>query len=126
MRRALVFAVILALPLAVRQLTTSTGAEPDDAAVAVVAHVDVMPNFTEAGRDLLHQAAEATRKDLGVVHVDVFEELSRPNHSTVVTVWKDRRAYDASVAADHTRTFRAKLQPMLGSPFDERLHRVTH
>ena len=124
MKRALAFALLLVLLYGVRQVISATGPAADDESVAVVNHVDVTPNFTEAGRDLLRQVAEATRKDPGIVRVDVFEELGRPNHSTVVTVWQDRRAYDASLAADHTRTFRAKIQPMLGSPFDERIHRV--
>ena len=56
--------------------------------------------------------------------IEVLEELGRPNHSTVVEVWASRQAYEDHLAADHTRAFRNKLQPMLGSPFDERLHRL--
>jgi quinol monooxygenase YgiN len=41
----------------------------------------------------------------------------------VVEVWKSRKAYDDHLAIDHVKAYRAKLQPMLGSPFDERLHR---
>jgi quinol monooxygenase YgiN len=37
-------------------------------------------------------------------------------------VWENRAAFDAHLEAEHTREFRGKLQPMLGSPFDERLH----
>ena len=67
--------------------------------------------------------ATAARKDEGAVRIEVFEEIGRPNHSTVVEVWKTRKAFDDHLAADHVRAYRAKLQPMLGSPFDERLHR---
>jgi quinol monooxygenase YgiN len=90
----------------------------------VVTHVDVMPKFTAAGRDLLLQFAVESRKDPGAVRIEVFEELSRPNHSTVVEVWESRKAYDDHLAAEHTRGYRTRLQPMLGSPFDERLHRI--
>jgi quinol monooxygenase YgiN len=90
----------------------------------VVTHVDVMPKFTATGRELLAQFAVDSRKDSGAVRIEVYEELGRPNHSTVVEVWKSRKAYDDHIAADHTRAYRAKLQPMLGSPFDERLHRL--
>lgn len=100
-------------------------AAPADESIAVVTHVDVMPNFTAAGRSLLKEFAVAARNDPGVVRVEVLEELGRPNHSTLVEIWKNRRAYDDHLAADHTRTFRTKLQPMLGSPFDERLHRLS-
>ena len=89
-----------------------------------MSHVDVMPNFTAAGRDVLRQFVAESREDPGAIRVEVFEEAARPNHSTVVAVWKDRKSYDDHLAAEHTRARRATLQPMLGSPFDERLHRV--
>jgi quinol monooxygenase YgiN len=91
--------------------------------LCVVTHVDVMPKFTAEGRELLRQFAAASRKDAGSVSIDVFEELSRPNHSTVVESWKTRQAYEDHLSLDHVRAYRGKLQPMLGSPFDERLHR---
>jgi len=91
----------------------------------VVTHVDVMPRFTRAARDLLNQFAVESRKDAGAVRIEVYEELSRPNHSTVVEIWSGRKAYEDHLGAAHTRAYRAKLQPMLGSPFDERLHRLS-
>jgi quinol monooxygenase YgiN len=91
----------------------------------VVTHVDVLPKFTKAGRDLLNQFAVDSRKDAGAVRIEVYEELGRRNHSTVVEVWSSRKAYEDHLEAAHTRAYRAKLQPMLGSPFDERLHRLT-
>ena len=96
-----------------------------DESLYVVTHIDVIPKFTQAGRDLLKQFAVESRKDAGAVRIDVLEELGRPNHSTVVEIWASRQAYDDHLAAEHTRAYRAKLQPMLGSPFDERLHRLT-
>jgi len=91
----------------------------------VVTHVDVMPKFTDAARDLLKQFAVDSRKNAGAVRIEVLEELGRPNHSTVVEIWANRQAYEDHLAAEHTKAYRAKLQPMLGSPFDERLHRLT-
>jgi quinol monooxygenase YgiN len=96
-----------------------------DERLYVVTHVDVMPKFTDAARDLLKQFAVDSRKDAGAVRIEVLEELGRPNHSTVVEIWASRQAYDDHLAAEHTKAYRAKLQPMLGSPFDERLHRLS-
>ena len=104
--------------------TLASAANAADEPVYVVTHVDVMPKFTDAGRDLLKQFAVDSRNDAGAVRIEVLEELGRPNHSTVVDVWASRQAYEDHLAADHTRAFRTKLQPMLGSPFDERLHRL--
>jgi quinol monooxygenase YgiN len=101
--------------------STTTADEP----LYVVTHVDVMPKFVAPARELLKQFATASRDDAGAVRVEVMEELNRPNHSTVVEVWKNAKAYEDHLAAEHTRAYRTKLQPMLGSPFDERLHRLS-
>jgi quinol monooxygenase YgiN len=42
----------------------------------------------------------------------------------MVEVWRSRQDFESHLAASHTRSFREKLQPMLGSPFDERLHKL--
>jgi quinol monooxygenase YgiN len=83
-----------------------------------------MPMFTKSGRDLLKQFAVDSRRDPGAVRIEVYEEVSRHNHSSVVEVWSSRKAYEDHLGAAHTRAYRAKLQPMLG-PFDERLHHLT-
>lgn len=88
----------------------------------VVTHVDLMPPFAEAGGKLLSEFAAQARRDPGAVRYEVLIEPSRRNHLTLVSVWESRAAFDRHLAAEHTRAFRQKLQPMLGSPFDERLH----
>ncbi len=97
---------------------------PAEARIYVATHVDVIPPHAAAGKELLKTFAVDTRKDAGAVRVEVLQDLSRSNHFTVVTVWEDRKSFDDHLAAAHTREFRTKLQPMLGSPFDERLHRL--
>jgi quinol monooxygenase YgiN len=102
-----------------------SGTATATAAIYVVTHVDVMPKFTADGRELLKDFTSHSKNDPGVVRIETIEEVSRPNHSTIVEVWKDRKSFDAHLESDHTRAFRTKLQPMLGSPFDERLHHLT-
>jgi quinol monooxygenase YgiN len=106
------------------RLVSAHGSVAAEEPLYVVTHVDAMPKFTAAASELLKQFADDSRNDAGAVRIEVLEEVSRPNHSTVVEVWRDRKAYDEHLAADHTRAYRAKLQPMLGSPFDERLHHM--
>ncbi len=74
----------------------------------VVTHVDVPP----------------PRKDDGNLRYDVVQQTNRPNHFTVVEVWKSRKAFDAHAMAAHVREFRDKLTPMSGALYDERLYRV--
>ena len=38
------------------------------------------------------------------------------------TIWQNKSAFEAHLALPHTKSFREKIQPLLGSPFDERLH----
>jgi quinol monooxygenase YgiN len=86
----------------------------------VVAHVDVAPN-TQAPM-LLQQLAEASRQEPGNVRFDVLQHAMRGNHFTVIEQWRDQDALDAHVAAAHTRAYRDALQPLTGSPLDERVY----
>jgi quinol monooxygenase YgiN len=89
--------------------------------IVVVSHVDVAPNPQVAV--MLRGLAEASRKEPGSVRFDVVQHTMRANHFTVVEVWRDQKALDAHVAAPHTRQYRDALQPMTGSPLDERVYK---
>jgi quinol monooxygenase YgiN len=124
MRKAIAVVALVLIGLAIRSSwPVSARGDEKDESICVVTHVDVIPPFTAEGRKLLQEFSTETRRDAGLVRVEVFEELGRPNHSTVVEVWKSKKAYEDHLAAAHVKAYRAKLQPMLGSPFDERLHR---
>ena len=125
MRKIILHVVLMTTILSTGWRASAEGTAAVEEPLYVVTHVDVMPRFTKAARALLNQFAVESRKDAGAVRIEVYEELSRPNHSTVVEVWSGRQAYEDHLGADHTRAYRAKLQPMLGSPFDERLHRLS-
>jgi quinol monooxygenase YgiN len=92
--------------------------------IFVVTHVDVLPAEAAAGTKLLKQYAEQSRKDKGAVRVEVYIQISRINHFSVVEVWENRQALDAHEAAPHTKKFREQIDPLLGSPYDERLHTI--
>lgn len=93
-------------------------------AVYVVSHVDVPPPRKDEVVAALNPLAEQSRKGAGNVRFDVWQQTSRPNHFTVVEAWKDQKAYDARGSAAPQRDFRAKLGPMLGALYDERLFRT--
>ena len=92
------------------------------AQVIVVAHVDVAPNPQVAV--MLKDLAETSRKEAGNIRFDVVQHTMRANHFTVVEVWRDQKALDAHVAAPHTKQYRDTLQPMTGSPLDERVYKA--
>jgi quinol monooxygenase YgiN len=101
-----------------------TAAKNGGGSVYVITHVDVTPNYAEPGTKLLQQFAMESRKDPGVVRFEVLKQDSRGNHFTVVEVWQTQQAFDAHSSAAHTKAFREKLGPMLGSPYDERVHSI--
>ena len=87
--------------------------------IYVVTHVDIIPPEAAAGTKLVQQYVTDTRKDKGNVRVEASSEISRGNHISIVEVWQTRQAYEAHNAAEHTRQFREKVQPILGSPWDD-------
>ncbi len=88
--------------------------------VFVISHVDVAPN-TEAP-NLLQKLADASRQEAGNLRFDVLQHTQRANHFTVVEHWQGQGALDTHVAAAHTREYRDALQPLTGSPLDERAY----
>lgn len=88
----------------------------------VVTYIDVFPNFAADTNKFLLQFAADSRKDPGSVRFEVLRDVERTNHFTVVEVWQSRQAYETHLTLDHSKQFRQKLQPGLGSPFDERMY----
>ncbi|MEP6961698.1 MAG: antibiotic biosynthesis monooxygenase [Acidobacteriota bacterium] len=102
-------------------LALSLYAQPPER-IYVVTHVDLMgPSVPDANK-LINDHAALSRRDPGAVRYEVYVEPARRNHLTIVSVWDSREAFDKHSDLPHTRTFREKLQPMLGGPLDERLH----
>ena len=92
----------------------------------VVTHVDVPPPRKDECVDMLKKLAGDSRKDDGNLRYDVVQQSNRPNHFTVIEVWKNRKAFDTHAMAAHVRDFRDKLTPMSGALYDERLYRVVN
>ena len=111
--------------LALSAISCSSRADerPGDAATVVtVIHIDAMPQFQREAAGLLARFRRDSLKEEGARGFEVLEEIDHPNHFTLVEAWADRKAYEAHNIAGPARRFRDRLQPMLGSPFDERLH----
>jgi quinol monooxygenase YgiN len=88
----------------------------------VVTYVDVFPKFVDVTVKALQQFAADSGKDAGLVRFEFLQDVVRTNHFSIVEVWRDQQAYDAHLNQDHSKRFREKIQPGLGSPFDERLY----
>ena len=122
MNRILLLYTCLGLSWLAVQNTAAQGAKD----LYVITHVDIA---APAGKldeaiNMLRQFTADSKKDPGVVRFELLQQDNRHNHFTIVEVWQSREAFDAHSAAGHTKQFREKIQPFLGSPFDERLHNL--
>jgi quinol monooxygenase YgiN len=107
-----------------KPLAVAPARDEDGQALFVVAHVDIGPGGQADAPALLRGLAEASRMEAGNLRFEVLQHAMRGNHFTVVGAWRSQRAVDDHAAAAHTRKYRETLQPVSGSPLDERLYRV--
>ena len=102
--------------------TQKTGTADSGKNVYIMTHIDVMPNFSDDANQAIQKYAADSRKDQGAVSIEGLVQDGRPNHFTIVEVWQSREAFEGHSGLAHSREFRETLHPMLGAPFDERLH----
>jgi quinol monooxygenase YgiN len=117
----------IASPFSTRQFEAfsvapaASGADPASG-VAVLTHVDVFPAGKDEAAAQVKQLAQGSRKDAGAVRFDAIIMEGRPNHFHLIEVWRDQQAREAHALADHTKQFRAKIVPLEGALYDERLY----
>jgi len=97
----------------------AASAPPPNDAVVVITHVDTSPGPQVPV--LLTRLAEASRKEAGNLRFDVVQHTMRANHHTVIEVWRNQAALDAHAASASSKQYREELQPLTGSPLDERV-----
>jgi quinol monooxygenase YgiN len=100
------------------------GGEARSSAIYAVTHVDVVPKEKDTAVGLLKQLSETSRKDGGNLRFDALTQNSRPNHSTVVEIWADKKSLEEHGITAHKKAFREKLAPLSGSLYDERFYRT--
>lgn len=88
----------------------------------IITYVEVDPSAEDKAKKLIVQHSAESRKDAGVVSYQALQRSERKNHFVLMEVWADPAARDAHTKAAHTQAFRKELQPLLYSPFDERVH----
>jgi quinol monooxygenase YgiN len=108
------------IPLSVGPMQAGPGGD----AVYVVTHVDVIPPRKDDGLAAVKQLGEDSRRAEGNVRFEVVQQTNRPNHFTVVEIWRDAKAVETHSMAEATRQFRDKLGPMSGALYDERMFKA--
>ena len=116
----LVLPILLAMVLT--PIVSMSTAHSQDATVYVVSYIDVTPAARGTVAGMLRQLATASRKDEGNTRFEILQRTAPSNQFAIVSIWKDQKAYDAHVAAAHTRDFRENIKPHLISAIDDRVH----
>ena len=114
--------LLLLLAIVLMPIVSTQTTYAQDNAVYVVSYIDVAPAARGMATNLLRQLANASRKDEGNMRFDILQRTAPSNQFAIVAVWKDQKAYDAHLAAAHSKEFREKIKPHLISAIDDRVH----
>lgn len=96
---------------------------PSGRIVYAIAHVNVTSRATDAA-PILNQMADASRKDQGSGRLEVLQQVGSPGQFTIVEIWSNKRMLEAHQALPRMIQYRDQIQPMIGSPYDERLYKI--
>ena len=89
-------------------------------------HVDLIPESNGKGLGLLKAMRDSSSREPNNLAYEVLQQSNRPNHFTVVEMWKNMSALEAHIDAQQTRDFRQTLSPMEGGPYDDRRYEILH
>ena len=89
----------------------------------MVTHADSIPDGREKAGVALIDLAKTARQEPGNVMFQIVVQTNRNNHYTVIEAWRDEKAYEAHMTADHTKAFRDTFAPFSGALFDERIYK---
>jgi quinol monooxygenase YgiN len=90
--------------------------------IHVLTHIDLIPPNADAGTQAVEEYVTSLPEAPGFIRSQVLQQVFRKNHLELVTVWASQEAYEADLGSAHTLAFRQKLHPLIGAPFDDRLH----
>jgi quinol monooxygenase YgiN len=89
----------------------------------VLIHVDVLRASLPEADSWLAAQAEAARAAPGALRSDIWQQVDRSNHFTLIQVWADLHAYERFVDSASTKAFRARFLTVRGALYDERFYR---
>src|SRR5438093_1127060 len=125
MQNRFVISVLLTITiLSSKVAAQNRGVLTSDPAFYAVSFVEVMPGSKAAAAAALKQYRDTSRKDEGFVTLELFEQIGWRPHFALLEKCADQKAFDGHDAAAHTRQFRDTVNPVLGSPMDQRLFKV--
>jgi quinol monooxygenase YgiN len=106
------------IQMASAQATTSPN---PSAMIYVVSYLDVVARQKAQGITMLKQFRTACAGESGNLRCEAVQRMEQQNEFAILEVWKDEQAYQAHAAGPGAQ-LRARLKPILASPYDERVH----
>ena len=98
-------------------------AAPSANSIFVLSHLDVTPNQLPTLLEIMNPLTENSAKEPGAEVYEIIRQGLMPgmgNHFRLFEVWTSEKAWEDHNMAAHTQTFRTKLAPLLGTPYDQR------
>ena len=118
--KSVLVAIVLFGPLA--KLPAQNSVPPSlDAELHVVGYMDLDPTRSSDGTTLLVEETLAAKQAPGCLEVHLLKEQGRSNHLIFVETWHTAMDLNAFRSGKQYKHFRDQLQPMLASPYDERI-----
>ena len=97
---------------------------PVDTTFYAVAYVEVMPASKASAVAAFKQYRDASRKDEGFVRAELFEQVGRAGHFSIIETWTGQKAFDAHAAAAHAKEWRGKIDAIRLSDYDQRPYKT--
>lgn len=93
-----------------------------DSPAWIVTYIEVDVDESEKAAALISAQVTASSSEEGNLYFAGVQRIGQDNHFVVLEAWSDTDARAQHAAANHTRSFRSALQPILYAPYDERPH----
>ena len=104
------------------EVTLGDGSILSAAPFYIVTYVEAAPDKAAAALATLLQQVTDSRGEPGMLRMEVLQCTGRQNHFVMLEAWADHGARAAHAGAAHTVAFRAALEQLLYSPYEERAY----
>jgi quinol monooxygenase YgiN len=99
----------------------SAHAQAENSPAYLVTYLEVTPAAEAAAISLLKKVATASRKEGGNLRYEILQEIGRPAQFAILETWSDAKAQEAHASGAALKQFRAGIDPLRVSYYDERL-----
>jgi quinol monooxygenase YgiN len=97
---------------------------PPDSTAYSVAYVEIVPASRTAAITAMKQYRDASLKDNGFQHIEIFEQVGRPGHFCIIETWANSKDLDNHAASANAQDFHHKIDSNRLSDYDQRPYKT--